>query len=409
MPDIKTSVCIAGGGPAGMMLGYLLARAGVPVIVLEKYADFFRDFRGDTIHPSTLELMHELGLGEAFLKLPHQRVDELQAVFSGKTYTLADFRHLPVRYPFIAFVPQWDFLTFLSAEARKLPNFRLLMQTEALDLIVDSGDVRGALAKGPGGPFRITANLIVGADGRHSTVREKSGLRIETLGSPIDALWFRVSRLAGDPADPAGRFEAGRIFVMLNRGDYWQCAYVIPKGSFETIKSDGVAVFQQALRRAAPFLEERVAEITNFAQLSLLTVLVDRALSWHRPGLLLIGDAAHAMSPVGGVGVNLAVQDAVAAANALWRTLREGRPSEADLAKVQARRQTATRRTQALQVMIQNRVIAPALASTAGTEIAPPWPIRLFNAVPVLRRIPARLIGLGMQPEHISSPELPPA
>ncbi|HEU4434842.1 MAG TPA: FAD-dependent oxidoreductase, partial [Pyrinomonadaceae bacterium] len=320
----ETTCCIAGGGPAGMMLGLLLARAGVDVVVLEKHSDFLRDFRGDTIHPSTLELMHELGLLEEFLARPHQKLYRLAGQVGNDSIPLADFSHLPTRCKFIVFMPQWDFLDFLADHAKTYPNFRLMMETEVVDLTKDNGRITGVVANTNGGPINISAHLTVGADGRHSIVRERAGLKVEVLGAPIDVLWFRLSRKPDDPTQVIGRFAGGKIMVMLNRDDYWQCGFVIPKGTFASLKQRGLEMFRQDLVSIASFLHDRVQEVRDWDQVKLLTVAVDRLTTWYREGLLCIGDAAHAMSPIGGVGINLAVQDAVAVANLLYEPLRDG-------------------------------------------------------------------------------------
>jgi 2-polyprenyl-6-methoxyphenol hydroxylase-like FAD-dependent oxidoreductase len=396
---ITTTCCIAGGGPAGMMLGLLLARAGVDVVVLEKHADFLRDFRGDTIHPSTLEIMYELGLLDAFLKLPHQEARTLQAQVGDTTLTIADFTHLPTHAKFLAVMPQWDFLNFLAAEGARYPTFALRMKSSATGLIEEGGRVVGVTTTTPEGPLDIRADLVVGADGRHSTIREAAHLAVETLGAPMDVLWFRVSRRPGDNADTGGRFDAGRIFVMINRGEHWQCAYVIPKGSIEKVHERGLPAFQAEVAALMPAVADRVGEIAAWDDVKLLTVAVDRLTTWYRPGLLCIGDSAHAMSPIGGVGVNLAVQDAVAAANLLAAPLREKRLVDADLERVQKRRMLATRIVQGMQVLVQNRIVSPLLGREA--KVTAPLPVRLFQRFPVLRRIPARLIGLGVRPEHV--------
>src|SRR6266545_2522674 len=309
--------CIAGGGPAGMMLGLLLARAGVDVVVLEKHADFLRDFRGDTVHPSTLEVMHELGLLEEFLKLPHQEVRELGGQIGEEFVKLADFSHLPTKCRFIALVPQWDFLDFLAEHARRYLTFKLIMQAEVADLIESEGRVAGVKTKTPDGPLDVYADLVVGADGRGSIVREKAGLEVQGFGAPMDVLWFRLSRKPSDGEQTLGRIVKGKMMVMLNRGDYWQCGYLIRKSEFENIKQRGIDAFRADVLSVAPFLRDRVNELNDWAPIKLLTVRIDRLLKWYRPGLLCIGDAAHAMSPIGGVGINLAIQDAVAAANIL--------------------------------------------------------------------------------------------
>jgi len=397
--------CIAGGGPAGMMLGTLLARAGVDVLVLEKHADFLRDFRGDTIHPSTLEIVHELGWLDEFLRLPHQKVSELRALVGSLAVTVADFRHLPTRCKFIAFMPQWDFLNFLTLRAARYPGFRLWMRAEATDLVEESGRVVGVRVTTPDGTQEVRADLVVAADGRHSVLRERAGLAIEELGAPMDVLWFRLSRRPDDPSAAMGQFGAGRIFIMLNRGDYWQCGYVIAKGTLESIHARGLDAFREQVALAAPWMRDRTSELREWSDVSLLTVRVDRLLRWYRPGLLCIGDAAHAMSPVGGVGINLAIQDAVAAANLLAAPLTERRVTVVDLDRVQRRRELPTRVIQRFQVIVQKRVIVRVLGATA-----PPRPsllLRLLLRLPGLPRIPARLIGLGIRPEHVRTREAP--
>jgi 2-polyprenyl-6-methoxyphenol hydroxylase-like FAD-dependent oxidoreductase len=398
-----TGCCIVGGGPSGMMLGYLLARAGVEVVVLEKHADFLRDFRGDTIHPSTLELMHELGILSDFLRLPHQEVRELKARFGGLDLTFADFSHLPTQCKFIALMPQWDFLNFLAERGRRYPGFLLMMQAAATDLIADAGAVVGVRADTPDGVLELRAPLVVGCDGRHSVMRQKAGFEVENLGAPMDVLWFRVRRKPDDPDDTVGLFEAGRVFVVINRGDYWQCGYVIPKGSFEEVRRGGLAQFSAQLARTMPLFADRVGELTDWDQIKLLTVAVDRLKRWYRRGLICIGDAAHAMSPVGGVGINLAVQDAVAAANLLAQPLLAGAVGEGQLAQVQKRREFPTRMIQRAQVLVQERVITGVLGNR--DRIKPPLAVKLLRSVPFLRRIPARIVGIGIRPEHIRTPE----
>ncbi len=400
---MKTRCCIAGGGPAGMMLGYLLARAGVEVVVLEKHADFLRDFRGDTIHPSTLELIHELGLLDDFLSHPHQELSQIAGQIGEETIVLADFSHLPTKCKFIAFMPQWDFLDFVAAHAERYPSFRLMRNAEVTDLIEQGSQVTGVRVKTPEGPIEILADLVVGADGRSSVVRERSGLEIERLGAPIDVLWFRLPRRPDDQMQALGRFANGKIMVMINRESYWQCGYVIRKGALEQIRERSLEAFGQDIISLAPFLGKRVKEIHDWDQIKLLTVLVDRLRKWYRPGLLCIGDAAHAMSPVGGIGINLAIQDAVAAANILWRPLSEGWISPSHLQKVQWRRELPTRLTQRGQVFVQDNVLGRVLGSTQ--PVVAPWFLRLFKRFPVLRRIPARLIGLGVRPEHVKTPD----
>ena len=383
-----------------MMLGLLLARAGVSVVVLEKHADFLRDFRGDTIHPSTLEVMHELGLVDDLLKLPHQKAFHLNGQIGATHVRMADFSHLPVHCPFIAMMPQWDFLTFLADRAEAYTGFRLMMQLPAVSLIQEEGRVTGVRAQGPDGPVDIHAALTIAADGRHSTLRDEAGFISDDFGAPMDVLWFRVARAPGDPQEILGRIDAGRIAVMIDRGDYWQCGFVIAKGSGDGLRAQGIENFRRAVAAVTPFSEERLAELRDFSAVSQLTVSIDRLRTWHMPGLLCIGDAAHAMSPAGGVGINLAIQDAVAAANILSGPLRSGEVSDADLARVQRRREWPVAMTQRMQVALQNRIIASALAARGA--VAVPWIIRLMQRLPILQRIPARLIGMGFRPEHVA-------
>ena len=398
---IQVRCCIVGGGPAGMMLGFLLARAGVEVLVLEKHGDFLRDFRGDTIHPSTLEVMHELGLLEDFLKRPHQEARQLTGYVEDVPVTIADLSHLPTRCKFIALMPQWDFLNFLAEHGKLYSTFHLRMQAQVNELIKEGDHVVGVRAGAPDGTLEVRAGLVIGTDGRHSRVREAAGLTVKDLGAPIDVLWMRLSRREGDPHQPLGRFSRGKIFIMLDRGDYWQCAYVIPKGGIEEIQSRGLAAFRDAVVTIAPFLRDRVDELKDWNDIKLLTVVVDRLEKWYCPGLLCIGDAAHAMSPVGGVGINLAIQDAVAAANLLAARLREGSVTTIDLDKVQRRRLFPTRMTQRLQIFIQARIISRILGSQQSLGL--PWPAQLLRRFPFLRRIPARLIGVGFRPEHVQT------
>jgi 2-polyprenyl-6-methoxyphenol hydroxylase-like FAD-dependent oxidoreductase len=397
---LSTRCVIAGGGPAGMVCGSLLARAGVDVIVLEKHADFLRDFRGDTVHPSTLEIFYELGMLEEFLALPHQDVRHLHMDIGGRRFTIGDFTHLPTHCKFIALMPQWDLLNFLARKSKAFPNFRLLMQTKAITLIEERGEVAGLRAQTPGGEIDIRADLVIGADGRHSTIREQAGFVPQEFGSPIDVIWFRLPLKPSDPKEPVARLAAGRFLVMLYRGDYWQCAFVVPKGGFARIEREGIDAFRARLASIAGFATDRVGTIEGFDDVSLLTVTVDRLKQWAKPGLLCIGDAAHAMSPVGGVGINLAVQDAVATANILWKALKRGRPTLDELNRVQARRELPARLTQSAQVLIQNRIVAPTLAREG--ELKPPFALKLLDWFPVLRRIPARLVGIGVRPEHVS-------
>jgi 2-polyprenyl-6-methoxyphenol hydroxylase-like FAD-dependent oxidoreductase len=385
-----------------MMLGLLLARSGVEVLVLEKHTDFLRDFRGDTIHPSTLEVMHELGLLEDLLRLPHQKASRLFGYFGGLSLMVADFSHLPVRCPYIALMPQWDFLNFLAERAARYPGFKLIMQAEVIELVEEAGSVVGLRASTPGGRLEVRANLVVGADGRHSVVRARAGLKVLELGAPIDVLWFRLSRQSGDPEESMGRFDAGRIFILINRGTYWQCGYVIPKESNEQIRERGLQSFRNALAAIAPFGADRFRELQDWDMVKLLTVRVDRLLQWYRPGLLLIGDAAHAMSPIAGVGINLAIQDAVVAANLLANPLRSGRLTIRDLYSVQRRRECPTRATQRIQVLIQNLVLKRVL--DRANILRPPGLLRLIASFPFLTRITGWLIGMGFRPEHIRTP-----
>ena len=389
-----------------MMLAFLLARAGIEVAVLEKHADFFRDFRGDTIHPSTLELMWELGLLDAFLALPHSEVTQVSGVVEGRAFPFVDLRHVPTHCKFMAFMPQWDFLNFLAERGRRYAGFHLLMQTEALATLKEGGKVTGIRAVGPNGPLDIHAGLTVSADGRHSTLRNDAQLHVQEFGAPIDVLWLRLPREATDPGQIFGYIKNGRIFVMLMRDTYWQCAYVIPKGSFETLKARGFEDFRAGIAQQAPFVADRVGTLQSWDEIKLLTVQVDRLEKWYDDGLLFIGDAAHAMSPIGGVGINLAVQDAVAAANVLYPALTAGRAP--DLQAVQRRRMFPTVMTQNLQLIIQNAFMARILHAGSSPENQPRKPplfLQAFKYLPVLRRMPARLIGVGFRPEHIRTPE----
>jgi 2-polyprenyl-6-methoxyphenol hydroxylase-like FAD-dependent oxidoreductase len=485
---INVRCCIVGGGPAGMVCAYLLARAGVEVLVLEKHADFLRDFRGDTIHPTTLELMYELGLLDEFLKVPHDELRELAAEINGLKFTVADFTHVPTHCKFIALMPQWDFLNFMSDHAKRYPEFNLRMQAEVIDLITEGDRIIGVRAKTQLGPVEIRAELVIGADGRHSVVRHRAGLEVETFGSPIDVLWMRISRKPGDPPQTFGHIDSGRILVMIQRGEYWQCAFVIPKGAFDAIREKGLGEFRENIVRLQPFLRGREQELKSWDDIKLLTVVIDRLKQWHRPGLLCIGDSAHAVSPIGGVGINLAIQDAVAAANILAPAFQRGvtpgtipvidaiseaispaegalpaaiamgltpalagaqavgtsspfsprlsrsglddangrSPSgaagaaaparagdaaspepayssvtEDDLADVQRRREFPTRMMQRIQVAIQNRVISRVLSTNKHIEV--PLVVKLLRRFPVLRRIPAYIVGIGFRPEHVET------
>ena len=405
MPEIiHTQCCIAGGGPAGMMLGFLLARMGVDVYVLEKHKDFLRDFRGDTIHPSTLELMHELGILEEFLKRPHSETRVLSGQIGQQTLKIADFTHLPTKCKFIALMPQWDFLDFIAQHAKRYPTFHLAMETAFFDLVDENGAVVGARARTPAGELEIRANLVVGADGRHSDVRERAGFKVIDVGAPIDVMWLRLSRKNTDPENTFGRLDAGHMLVLINRDEYWQIAYVIAKGAAEKVRTEGLPQFRETLARLAPFLADRSNELASWNDVKLLTVSVDRLEKWSRAGLLCIGDSAHAMSPVGGVGINLAIQDAVAAANLLGASLLRGTPSASDLAVVQKRRAFPTRATQRLQVAVQNNVIKSVLGSSGPLPV--PWVVKLMQRWPILQRIPARVVGMGFRPEHVRTPDV---
>jgi 2-polyprenyl-6-methoxyphenol hydroxylase-like FAD-dependent oxidoreductase len=399
MSTLATRCCIAGGGPAGMMLGFLLARAGIDVVVLEKHGDFLRDFRGDTVHPSTMQVLHELGLLDGFLARPHSEVRTLAAKIGEELIQIADFSHLPTQAKFVAFMPQWDFLDFLADQAKRFPTFRLLMETDAIDLIREGDAVVGVTARGPDGALDIRAELVVACDGRHSTLRDAAGLQVIDRGAPMDVLWLRLSKHASDPAQILGHIDAGRIFIMLDRNDYWQCAFVIPKGGVDEVHARGLEAFRAEIARLEPFLRDRVQELTSWDDVKLLSVAVNRLDSWYRPGLLFIGDAAHAMSPVGGVGINLAIQDAVAAANVLVPRMTQRAATVEDLRAVQRRREWPTRMTQRMQVLVQNRVISNVLRNTATPK--PPLIVRMFGQIPALQRLPARIIGMGFRPEHI--------
>ena len=392
------------------MLGYLLARGGIDVIVLEKWPDFFRDFRGDTIHPSTMENLHELGLLEKFLKLPHQKTRQMIGRIGGEELIIADLSWLHVREPYIAFIPQWDFLNFLTAEAKKFPSFKIMMETDATDFIEENGRVVGVKASAGGGSssggkhkdqeFEIRADLVIGADGRHSTMREKSGLKSISTGVPIDVLWFRLSSRESDPEQSFGFIDEGKALVTLDRGDYWQCGFLIPKGDFEHIKAGGLEKFRMTIARLAPHLSPSVEEIKDWEQVKFLSVTIDHLEKWYKSGLLMIGDAAHAMSPLGGVGINVAIQDAVAAGNVLIPAFKKGIPNEADCAAIQKRRWFSVRLIQRLQVFMQDRFLEPYL-HTHNRITQLPWMLKIFQHLPFLRYIPARIVGIGFRPEHV--------
>ena len=393
---------IAGGGPAGVMAGLLFARAGCSVEVLEKHADFFRDFRGDTVHPSTLELLRELGLLDEFLKRPHDEVRSLTARVADRQITIADMSHLPVESRFVALMPQWDFLDFLADEGRRYPGFNLRMEAEVTDLIIEDGRIGGVrLRNGE----EVSARLTIAADGRSSILRDKAGLPKKDLGAPIDVLWFRLPKEKTAANETGGTFGAGTLVVEIDRGDYWQCAYVVPKGAADEIKAKGVESFRNDVARAAPELARAVGTLTDWEQVKLLSVSLDRLTRWWRPGLLAIGDAAHAMSPVGGVGINLAIQDAVAAANILAGPLADAADVDPLLKKVQQRREFPTKVIQRAQKAVHDRVLTPLVLRKAVLDKVP-LALRLFERFPVLRRIPARLVGLGVRREHIRSPDV---
>jgi 2-polyprenyl-6-methoxyphenol hydroxylase-like FAD-dependent oxidoreductase len=396
--EFETTCCVVGGGPAGTMLGYLLARAGVRVTVIEKHGDFLRDFRGDTVHPSTLELMKELGLLEDFLKMPHQRLTAVGGVFGDFAFKAADFHYVPAHCKFVALMPQWDFLNFLAARARRFPTFDLRMEHEAVDLIHDGGRIAGVEARTPKGLVRIRADLVVGCDGRHAMTRQAAQLKVVEHGVPIDVLWFRISRETDDPEQLFGIINYGKALILINRGEYFQAGFIIRKGSFDGIKHSGLDAFRKGLQRMAPYLGERVEELQDWEQIKLLTVQINRLRQWYRPGLLCIGDAAHAMSPAGGVGINLAIQDAVATANLLAGPLREGRVTEEMLSLVQRRREFPARVIQWMQVKAHMRFEYVFRHSGA---IKAPWQMKLAFRVPGIQHVIARVIGIGVRPEHI--------
>jgi 2-polyprenyl-6-methoxyphenol hydroxylase-like FAD-dependent oxidoreductase len=401
---ITTRCCIVGGGPAGMMLGYLLGRAGIDTIVLEKHADFFRDFRGDTVHPSTLQVMDELGLIDGFLKLPHQQLQKMDGMFGGTPIRISDLSRLNVKYPFIAFMPQWDFLNFLRESGKRFASLKVMMNAEATDLIWSGGAIAGVKADTPDGPLEIRADLTVACDGRHSIVRERAKLEVDEIGAPMDVLWFRAGKRGDESESVFARVEAGKMMVTFDRGDYWQCAYVIAKNQYDAVKARGLDALREEIVRLAPILKSGIADVKTWDDVKLLTVAINRLKRWTRPGLLCIGDAAHAMSPVGGVGVNLAVQDAVATANLLAAKLASGCPPEAELDAVRKRREFPVRMTQRMQVVVQNNIISVALKPGDAPVKAPVF-ARVINAVPWLQGITARFIGLGVRPEHVHSPE----
>ncbi len=396
---LNTQCVISGGGPAGLMSGLLLARAGVNVIVLEKHKDFLRDFRGDTIHPSTMEVVHELGWLDEFLRLPHYPARSMMSWWDGTEMELGNFSRLPTQAKFIAMMPQWNFLNFLAEKAKAYKTFKLMTLCEAQSLIEDGSKVVGVRAQMPDGALEVHADLVLAADGRGSELRDQSGLDLEVLGAPMDVLWLRISRKPQDSKAIELRFSRSGVLIMINRDDYWQCAVVIQKGQFENVKAAGLAQFRKSIAQLTPLEATRFDEIQSWDQVKLLNVQVNRLRKWWREGFLCIGDAAHAMSPIGGVGVNLAVQDAVAASNILAQPLLQGNLSVSHLAALQERREFPVKVTQKLQVTIQNHIIAAALHGAKRMD--PPLPLRIVNSVPFLNRLPGRLIGMGVRPEHV--------
>jgi 2-polyprenyl-6-methoxyphenol hydroxylase-like FAD-dependent oxidoreductase len=403
---LQVRCCIVGGGPAGMMLGYLLGRAGIKTVVLEKHADFLRDFRGDTVHPSTLMIMQELGLIDDFLKLPHSEIRAFAAEIGDTRVKIADFARVATPFKFVALMPQWDFLNFLAEKARRFPALKVVMSAQVTSLVETAGRVVGVRATMPDGPLEVRATLVVGCDGRSSTVRAASGLVVQDLGSPIDVLWFRVSKKPGDPEQVLGRLGADKMIVTIDRTDYWQCAYVIGKGGIERVHAAGLEAFKAAVADGAHFLSDRVDELKSFDDIKLLSVSVDRLTAWSKPGLLCIGDAAHAMSPVGGVGINLAIQDAVATANLLAAKLKAETLQDGDLDSVRRRRLFPVKVIQGLQVAVHNRVLKPAVSGDRRS-LKVPWPLKLLDSYAWLRRWPAQFLGLGVRPEHVHSPDSP--
>ena len=399
---LETTCCVVGGGPAGMMLGYLMARKGVQVAVLEKHQDFFRDFRGDTVHPSTLEVLNELGLLEEFLDLPHEKVESLEVIVGDSRFDVADFRQVPMTCKFVALMPQWDFLNFLSAKAKRFPSFQLLMQHEATDLVSDGERITGVVVQNEGRAVQIRADLVVGCDGRHSLTRNASGLEVIEHGVPIDVLWFRISRTPEDSAQVLGNVNYGKALILINRSDYFQAGIIIAKGSYDEIKARGIDAFRADIRQIAPYLGERVNELHDWEQIKILTVQINRLRRWHRPGMLCIGDAAHAMSPAGGVGINLAIQDAVAAANLLTGPLQARCVPAVVLAAVQKRREFPTRVTQAIQ-LFAHRGLARVFANPG--PIRAPWQLRAAMRIPGIHRAVGYAVGVGARPEHVHEEE----
>ena len=396
----QTTCCIVGGGPAGVMLGYLLARSGVEVTVLEKHADFFRDFRGDTVHPSTLDVMHELGLLDGLLALRHEQLSNVSGVIGDYVFEAADFRHLPTHCKFVALMPQWDFLKFLSERAARFPGFQLRMQHEAVDLLRDGDRFNGVRVLTPGGEREIHADLVIACDGRHSVMRRSAGLEVVEHGVPIDVLWFRISRRGDDPEHLLGNINYGKVLIMINRNEYFQAGLLIRKGSFEEVKASGLDAFRETIREIAPYVGGRVEELKDWDQIKLLSVQINRVREWYKPGLLCIGDAAHAMSPAGGVGINLAIQDAVATARLLAAPLRLRRVTGADLASVQRRRELPTRVTQNIQVLAHKGLSHAFKNSGPATA---PWQLKLIVNVPGIQHLTGRMVGLGVRPEQVTA------
>ncbi|HEY0414529.1 MAG TPA: FAD-dependent oxidoreductase [Allosphingosinicella sp.] len=403
MGDAGTDIVIAGGGPAGMVAGLLFARAGLGTMVLEKHGDFLRDFRGDTVHPSTLRIFHELGLLDRLLERPHDKVRDLHGLIGGRPLAIADFSHFDPRWNFIAMMPQWEFLDFVAGQARLYPHFTLSMDAEATGLVEEQERVAGVRCRVRGEEKTIRARLTIAADGRSSRLRAAAGLAVRDLGAPIDVFWFRVPRERAVRNETTGVFASGRIMALIDRGDYWQCAYVFPKGMAEEVRARGIRAFRDEVAGIAPMLRERIGTVAGWDDVKLLTVALDRLERWHRPGLLVIGDAAHAMSPVGGVGINVAVQDAVAAANALAGPMAAGEEVDPLLGRVERKRLPAVRITQGFQRIAQQRIISPLLMRRSGAFEAP-RALRWLDRHPVLRRIPAALIGFGWRAEHVRSP-----
>jgi 2-polyprenyl-6-methoxyphenol hydroxylase-like FAD-dependent oxidoreductase len=401
----SVSCCVCGGGPAGMMLGFLLARAGIEVLVLEKHKDFFQDFRGDTLHPSTIQTFHELGLLNEFLKLPHQELQQLVGMYNNEEVTIADFSHLPVAKPILGLMPQWDFLNFLAYQGSLYPGFNLLKEANVTELLLEKGRVSGVKAEIPDGVVEVHAATVIGADGRSSIVRKLAGLRVIDTGSPIDVLWFRLTRRKEDPGQTLGRFDNGKIMILIDRGEYWQCAYVIAKEELKNLQERGLDHFREELAEVTPFLRDRLSELTDWEKIKLLTVAIDHLEKWYSEGLLCIGDAAHAMSPIGGVGINLAIQDAVATANILYQPLTEKRIiTRAMLKQVQDRRAFPARAIQRLQVLMQKGIMKRKTDKKKQTQV--PMFFRLLKRFPMLRRIPARIVGMGIRAEHIQTPAI---